>query len=285
MNSLPDNDYLKIQEAAKLLRVSTKTLRRWESAGKLVPTRTSGGHRRYTISQIDEIRKPKNISVFSSKYPEDIITSKIAQIVQSEIKSQFPKDQISTTKDGARETLENLYKISLPSTKKLLLYYFSGIIILIGTYLTLKYNLPGKGIDYLSTKNNKIAQIFGRSQVSPEAGAEIMRNNVLADTTATSAQTFNVYVDTNLKENVFIDKDLEISGGDITSSSTTFNLLNQTVETLNIGGEATSLSIGSSTGTTTVNNNLTVNGTTNDIAGTLNWLTFLEGCTYIVFTM
>src|SRR4030042_3499393 len=97
-----------------------------------------------------------------------------------------------------------------------------------------------------------------------------MRNNVLADTTAVSSQTFNVYVETNIAENVNIDRDLEISGGDLTSSSTTFNLLNQTIETLNIGGVATAISIGAATGTTTVNNNLEVNGTANDIAGNLN---------------
>ncbi|MDO8503789.1 MAG: helix-turn-helix domain-containing protein [bacterium] len=61
--------------------------------------------------------------------------------------------------------------------------------------------------------------------------------------------------------NTTLTGDLAINGGDLTTSATTFNLLNSTATTLNIGGAATTLSIGAATGTTTVNNNLTVTGT------------------------
>ncbi|NBP55889.1 hypothetical protein EBU71_05020 [bacterium] len=54
--------------------------------------------------------------------------------------------------------------------------------------------------------------------------------------------------------------DLAVNGGDLTTSQTTFNLLNSTATTLNIGGAATSLNLGAATGTTTVGNNLTVTG-------------------------
>lgn len=43
---------LTISEAAKLKGVSTDTLRRWEEEGKLTPERTSGGHRRYELSEL-----------------------------------------------------------------------------------------------------------------------------------------------------------------------------------------------------------------------------------------
>ena len=59
---------------------------------------------------------------------------------------------------------------------------------------------------------------------------------------------------------VQLASDLAVNGGDITTSATTFNLLNATATTLNIGGAATTLSIGAATGTTTVNNALTVSG-------------------------
>ena len=55
--------------------------------------------------------------------------------------------------------------------------------------------------------------------------------------------------------------DIAINGGDLTSTATTFNLLNATVTTLNLGGASTTLSIGAGTGTTTVNNALTSTGT------------------------
>lgn len=41
-----------ISDAAKLLGVSITTLRRWEAEGKLIPSRTAAGHRRYDLSKI-----------------------------------------------------------------------------------------------------------------------------------------------------------------------------------------------------------------------------------------
>ncbi|MCL4387153.1 MerR family DNA-binding transcriptional regulator, partial [Patescibacteria group bacterium] len=35
-----------VREAAKFLGIATKTLRRWEEAGRLIPERTFGNHRR-----------------------------------------------------------------------------------------------------------------------------------------------------------------------------------------------------------------------------------------------
>ena len=57
-----------------------------------------------------------------------------------------------------------------------------------------------------------------------------------------------------------IGGDVAVNGGDLTTSQTTFNLLNTTATTLNIGGAATTLNLGAATGTTTVGNNLTVTG-------------------------
>ena len=60
---------LSIQDAAKLLNVSTKTLRRWEKSGKLVPQRTEGNHRRYPKSQIEEyLSNSKKANKKESKY-------------------------------------------------------------------------------------------------------------------------------------------------------------------------------------------------------------------------
>jgi hypothetical protein len=50
--------------------------------------------------------------------------------------------------------------------------------------------------------------------------------------------------------------DLAVNGGDITTTSTTANIVNATATTVNIAGAATTVSIGANTGTTTVNNSL-----------------------------
>jgi putative resolvase len=41
-----------IREAANLLGVTPKTMRLWEKEGKITPTKTHGGHRRYDISEL-----------------------------------------------------------------------------------------------------------------------------------------------------------------------------------------------------------------------------------------
>ncbi len=50
----------RIGQAAKLLGVSTSTLRRWERENKLVPQRTEGGQRLYSLSRL----KPSSLSPF-----------------------------------------------------------------------------------------------------------------------------------------------------------------------------------------------------------------------------
>ena len=45
-----------IGEASKLKGISIDTLRRWEREGKIVSERTDGGHRRYRVSQLLDIK-------------------------------------------------------------------------------------------------------------------------------------------------------------------------------------------------------------------------------------
>jgi hypothetical protein len=54
--------------------------------------------------------------------------------------------------------------------------------------------------------------------------------------------------------------DIAVNGGDITTTATTFNLIDTTATTLNIGRAGTAITIGALTGTTTVRNTLSVTG-------------------------
>lgn len=69
--------------------------------------------------------------------------------------------------------------------------------------------------------------------------------------------------------------DAAVNGGDITTSATTASLFNANATTLNIGGDATTVSLGAATGNTTVNNNLIVSGnlTVDGTTTTLNTAT------------
>ncbi len=55
--------FLTISEAAELKGVSPSTLRRWETEGKLIPSRTLNGHRRYELSQLLNIKKELSFTV------------------------------------------------------------------------------------------------------------------------------------------------------------------------------------------------------------------------------
>jgi excisionase family DNA binding protein len=46
-----------MREAARMLGVSQSTLRMWDREGTLVPTRTLGGHRRYSYKELCAIQR------------------------------------------------------------------------------------------------------------------------------------------------------------------------------------------------------------------------------------
>lgn len=53
---------LTAKEAAEYLRVSLYTLRRMESEGSLIPFRTPGGHRRYSLRMLNEYLEKSRMS-------------------------------------------------------------------------------------------------------------------------------------------------------------------------------------------------------------------------------
>lgn len=54
------NKLIAIKEAANLLGVDQKTLRRWEANGKISSQKTVGGHRRYLLSDIEAMQGLKH---------------------------------------------------------------------------------------------------------------------------------------------------------------------------------------------------------------------------------
>jgi hypothetical protein len=72
---------------------------------------------------------------------------------------------------------------------------------------------------------------------------------------------------TTVKNNLVVDGDVQVKGGDITTNQTTFNLLNNTATTVNIAGAATDIQIGAATGTTNINNNVVIDGVLDVISG------------------
>lgn len=95
----------------------------------------------------------------------------------------------------------------------------------------------------------------------------------------TTSSSFKWYGGTTLAAtlsgtgNLTLVGDLAVNGADITTTATgTATIFNTNATTLNVGGAATTVSIGAATGTTTVNNNMTVTGnlTVNGTTTTMN---------------
>ena len=111
--------------------------------------------------------------------------------------------------------------------------------------------------------------INGGDITSTATDFNLLNDNVSTVNFAGEASTINIgsaLSTTTINYDLIVSADLSVNGGDITSTATEFNLLNDTVTTVNFAGEAETISIGSASGTTTVNNelvaslNLSVNG-------------------------
>jgi hypothetical protein len=85
------------------------------------------------------------------------------------------------------------------------------------------------------------------------------QGNALLTTNGAAGSTIGLGLTTS-DSPTFVD--LTLTGGDlVATTSTTFNLINSGQTTVNFAGAATTLNMGAATGTTTVNNNLSVLGT------------------------
>ena len=84
-------------------------------------------------------------------------------------------------------------------------------------------------------------------------------------TNGTGVESSSVYVDTGISyvtgtDTLTLTGDIAVNGGDVTTSATTFNLVNGTATNVNFAGAATALVMGAATGITTVSNKLIVGG-------------------------
>ena len=87
--------------------------------------------------------------------------------------------------------------------------------------------------------------------------------------TLSNAATLNIDGTSTLAE-VTVDGDINLNGGNLDTTQTSINLVNANATTVNIAGDGTLVDIGSATGTTSINNNLDVDGNINVDGGTVS---------------
>lgn len=233
---LPKTDQLiTIQEAASVFGVSTKTLRRWEAAGKLVPQRTSGGHRRYFLSEVKKLKragKKNRFKTIPATSPAQEFNFEVIKTLNQETKS-FSAPLVTPFFEAVATEQDDFEVIRPARRRPAIGFVFLGLGILL--LLTAGGRSLISNVAEKENGNNTKDLSKIEKQESP---------SVLAIQTSLENLTFNVNVPSNFAENVNID-------GDITTNLEVFNFLPENATTINIGG---------TTGITNINNNLAVAG-------------------------
>src|SRR3990167_2813077 len=275
---------LSINQASKSLSVTEKTLRRWEAKGFLIPIRTSGGHRRYYSSQIENIKRKKgkkritkNLIAKTWIDDSEIITAYKTQLLRSDTKKlqekitnkAIQKEPLLTPLQ-TKTVLEDIYKFTPKIYKKILWVYLSTFMLLISVYFSSRH-LPEirskyKIADYAVRKTMQVLPFIGNNMqnnndfISDQDNLETKPTSTVLAATSFNNVSFKVNVESFFAEDSNFSGNIAANGGSITTSSDSFDLVNLNATTLNIGGAASTVSIGATTGTTSVNNILNVVG-------------------------
>ena len=131
--------------------------------------------------------------------------------------------------------------------------YVTGSTYLGNDYITDSTNVIG-GFSVTNNSVNNLQVLYSNGYVGINDATPSYHLDVNGELRVVNAGYFD--------SNVRITGDLAVNGGDITTTQTTFNLLNTTATTLNIGSASTATRIGASTGTTTIGYNLNLLGPT-----------------------
>lgn len=132
------------------------------------------------------------------------------------------------------------------------------------------YLIAGNNIT-LTTGSNGSVTIAASAGGTPGGSDTQIQFNNGGSFAGDSGLTYNSSTDT-----LTVAGDVAVNGGDVTTTSTTFNLVNATATTLNVGGAATAITMGDATSaTTTVRGgtlvgNLATQNLFNTVATTLN---------------
>ena len=248
-NFLPEKKeqkFVSIQEAARILGVSTKTLRRWDKKGILTSYRTQGDHRRYPLTQITNFKEQRDLKPI--------------------------KRDLQTNQKFSKE-LPVLFKSLHSHQKRALVGLWLGFLLALNLGLAASLQKYQSVTNGNKTLTGKVLQA-ATTLVNPRFFINIptlFRDEVTFEGSITSSElaTFtDIEIDgtLTLAGALTVPEDLTVNG-DITSTATTFDLLNTTTTNINFGRAATTISLGATTGTTTINNNLLISDNLTGING------------------
>ncbi len=291
--SLPENHFdtssLSIQEAARILKVSEKTLRRWEDRGILEPLRTLGGHRRYSYLQLQEFKKHKKaierglytapVST-SVPYGETAVTPTVVATTSTPIVSAPLVERSSITHSvsthkqlSLRLPSFHLPTVSFPSLSiadlrpALVTVCCIALLALSSLIVT---STPS--VEFAKLQTIALGFRLPRLQaprflvLGKKAPESVQMPSVILGSTALEYTRFSLNVDTVLNENFRVAKDATIAGSLTLESG---QLLTSVTSASIFPSIAQLITIGSATSTTTVGGDLTIAGNTLSTPGDL----------------
>jgi len=119
---------------------------------------------------------------------------------------------------------------------------------------------------------NTTAQILSTTDASSkDTGALIVEGGAGIEKRLYVGTDLNVVGLTNLTGAVSLTGNLAVNGGNITTTAITGTIFNANTQNLSIGQTASTISMGATTGTTSIRNSVTVGGTLNVNAGAANF--------------
>ncbi len=201
---------LSIHEAAALLKVSTKTLRRWEEKGILLAARTEGKHRRYSFESISTFKKAKNAKKVNTNAASvqkqiDTVVVKTPAITSPAFVTPISTASVYTVVTPQEVFLTNKAIFSDKNEehprKKVNTKIFSRIVFA-AAFLAIT----------VTTVNAFAPKVREFITASPKVTSNNKMENVLADTSTLQDLTFNLNIPTKINANLFVGGDASTSG-------------------------------------------------------------------------
>ena len=237
-----NQQFFTIKDAAEHLHVSTKTLRRWEAAGKLVAQRTEGGHRRYSIEDIKSFKSakhqkkivspptlpqpntlPNNAYITNSIIEEPVENNYQENVSVQDVRPEtmFPN---SKPEEGANNnTAPELYSRLHLDQKKFATHFAAAAFAVVLLFASLKV-----GPSFVQSNLGKILssnRTIPGTQNDTKLAQSIALPQVLQAQTEAGTSSFAINIDSifrslaNFESNVDVAGTLNLSGNTLTSSA------------------------------------------------------------------
>src|SRR3989344_8306619 len=187
---------ISIQEAANILRVSTKTLRRWDKQGTLVPQRTAGNQRRYSRSQVESFgdSRSKTSDSYRSNDQDILKSDNLSSEDLGQQNILAGNSLVNNLANKAFDKIETSKLFSLNGARKAIIFGSSSLLVVAISVTLFVKTGAGKFVDNL----------IGSAVPVSSAVQDVLVSNpaVLGEATSRNSLLFSVNIPSNFNNSV-----------------------------------------------------------------------------------